>query len=141
MRGVPVLRLLIVFLGLAAVAVPLILLTSGQAKQAEREAPRTTARVVRADVNCRFAHKPRFINLSVGDKTLVRIDQPENSPVSREIHLAPEEGLELKLEATWPEGTPETALTVEIVPDEFDARAETRWGEGTLSEILSFVWK
>lgn len=40
----------------------------------------------------------------------------------------------------WPEGTPDTALTVEVEPDGFETRSETRWSTGSaLSEILTLI--
>ena len=51
------------------------------------------------------------------------------------------DGNELIVSATWPEGTPETALTVELEPDGFETRSETRWSSGTeLNEVLTFTW-
>jgi hypothetical protein len=46
------------------------------------------------------------------------------------------------LSATWPQNTPDTALTLEIEPDGLEARSETRWSAaGSLDEVITFSWK
>jgi hypothetical protein len=53
-----------------------------------------------------------------------------------------EDGDELWVSASWPSGTPDTALTVELEPDGLEQKSETRWSEaGELSEVLTFHWK
>jgi hypothetical protein len=50
-------------------------------------------------------------------------------------------GDDLELTASWADGTPETALTLEIEPDGNEERSQTRWSSGTaLNEILTFIW-
>jgi hypothetical protein len=46
------------------------------------------------------------------------------------------------LSATWPDNTPDTALTLELEPDGLEARSETRWSSaGSLDEVITFSWK
>lgn len=93
-------------------------------------------------VRLRFAHRPLTVSLKEGDVELaVKVDLA-TSPVEFQTELeVSHDGNELILQATWPEGTPETALTVELEPDGFDTRRETRWSSGnTLDEVLTFTW-
>jgi hypothetical protein len=51
------------------------------------------------------------------------------------------DGNEMSLSAKWPEGTPETAVTIEIEPEGFDRVSETVWAAGNLDEeVLLFKW-
>lgn len=93
-------------------------------------------------VRLRFAHRPLTVSLKEGDVELaVKVDLAA-SPVEFQTELeVSHDGNELILKATWPEGTPDTALTVELEPDGFDTRRETRWSSAaSLDEVLTFTW-
>jgi hypothetical protein len=90
----------------------------------------------------RYAHKPLKISLKDAAEELLIEPDLSASPLEVDSQLVVrKEGNELSLEATWPEGTPDTALTVEIEPDGREARRETVWSSGAdLREILTFIW-
>jgi hypothetical protein len=90
----------------------------------------------------RFAHQPLTVSLKQEDKELVAKLDLSASPaeLKADIEIS-HEGNEFLLSATWPEGTPDTALTVELEPEGFDTRSETRWSSaGELNEVLTFTW-
>ncbi len=91
-----------------------------------------------------FAHQPQSVSLMAGEKEILKdIDWASaEAPVEVEAELEiGHDGNELVLEVSWPEGTPLTAVTVELEPEGLDARAETRWAaEGEVSDVLTFVW-
>jgi hypothetical protein len=50
-------------------------------------------------------------------------------------------GIELFLDAKWADGTPKTALSVEVEPDGYEARIQTRWStDAAMNEVLVFTW-
>ncbi|MEN3940071.1 hypothetical protein WJU23_02175 [Prosthecobacter sp. SYSU 5D2] len=93
-------------------------------------------------VRLRFAHAPLTVSLMQGDEELAEKLDLSASPVEFKAGMeVSHDGNELIVSATWPEGTPETALTVELEPDGFETRSETRWSSGTeLNEVLTFTW-
>ncbi len=147
MRGSPPLHLFICLLGFALLALPLARLTFARPdivamKDANQSAPVTSTSTPTL-IRIRFAHAPETLSLKLGVKELAP------SPISHlpsplEIRAAvpiPADGIELILNATWPQGTPDTAITVELEPDDKDARTQTCWSRGAqMSEVLSFSW-
>lgn len=91
-----------------------------------------------------FAHRPLSVSLMAGETELLKevnwaaAEAPVEVGVELEIG---HDGNELVLEASWPEGTPLTAVTVELEPEGLETRAETRWAtEGEVSDVLTFEW-
>lgn len=93
-------------------------------------------------VRLRYAHKPQKVTLSQGGRELLAVTQFDASPLELKAGLEiSHDGNELILAATWPEGTPDTALTVELEPDGFETQSQTRWSsEAALEEVLTFTW-
>lgn len=97
---------------------------------------------VPALIRIRHAHRPLSVSLkSEGQELLPKLDLSASpAEVSAKIEVS-HDGNEFNLEAVWPPGTPDTALTVEIEPEGLDVRTETRWSTDTgLHEILTFTW-
>jgi hypothetical protein len=97
---------------------------------------------VPALVRLRFAHKPLTVSLKQDGKELLKGIDLAASPAEIKAAIGvSHEGDEMEVTATWPEGTPETAITIEIEPDGFDIRSLTRWAsEAELNEVLTFQW-
>lgn len=93
-------------------------------------------------VRLRFAHPPLTVSLMQGDEELAEKLDLSVSPVEFKAGMeVSHDGNELIVSATWPEGTPETALTIELEPDGFETLSETRWSSGAeLNEVLTFTW-
>jgi hypothetical protein len=141
MRGFPPIQLFLLCLAFIALAVPLSHLT-GNTHNAKviQPAVKETQRV-KALLRLRFAHPPTTLSLTLADKELIA--SAEASPL--ELHAvlpATQDGVDVFLSATWPQNTPDTALTLEIEPDGLEARSETRWSAaGSLDEVITFSWK
>jgi hypothetical protein len=157
MRGFPPLQIFILGLLFAVLAVPLVQLTGKASPALGADKPQDSSVVkggtehpegehkhiqVPALIRLRYAHRPESISLkSEGEELLTNLDL--SSPlieIKTDIEIS-HQGNEFSLEAQWPGGTPDTALTLEIEPDGFDMRSETRWSsEAALHEILTLIW-
>ena len=141
MRGFPPIQLFLLCLAFVALAVPLSHLTGNTSHAKVVQPAVKEAQSVKALLRLRFAHKPSTLSLKIADKEL--ITSADASPL--ELHAvlpSPQDGVDVFLSATWPENTPDTALTLEIEPDGLEARSETRWSSaGSLDEVITFSWK
>lgn len=129
-------------LAFGALAVPLVNLTTAR-KVVAVETVIHEAATHKALLRIRFAHSPKSLTLKQGGKEFLPSPDLASSPVeARADFEIPAEGIEFILSAEWPDGTPDTALTLEIEPDGLDTKAETRWSLGsTMTEVISFRWK
>ena len=145
MRGSPPLQLAILLLGFFALAVPLVQLTSARpVPLAGRPAPAAEAAAPRPMlVRIRHAHKPASLSLMLGGKELLPPPESGASPLEiRTTFAIPAEGIEFSLHATWPAGTPDTPLTLEVEPDALDMQSQTLWSiDGRIDDTLAFAWK
>jgi hypothetical protein len=147
MRGSPPLHLLIVLLGFALFAIPLAKLTF-----ARPESPNVSSRheepiVEQGKTKCRITVRsvPKLASFSLktaGGGPIAGFPASLTSPMETDAQLAlPDSGAELLVSATWPPGTAESALSVEIEPDGRDALAQARWSSsGQMNEVLTFKW-
>ena len=142
MRGSPPIQLFLLALAFALLAFPLARLTGGGAVVASAEAMTTRVLEVPVLIRLRFAHPPRQISLRQEEHDLLAGADFSSSPVEFESRLRlGADGEELRLEATWPEGTPDTAISVEIEPEGRETREVTRWSDGPeLNDLLLFQW-
>jgi hypothetical protein len=99
----------------------------------------------RTYIRLRFAHAPLSASVKLDGRELVdaKFAPSSSSTVEFQSDLSiPKEGLELVVNVTWPEGTPDTAFAVELEPDGLDAQAQTRWSTGAkLEDVFNFQWK
>ena len=141
MRGFPPIQLFLLCLAFVALAVPLSHLTGNTSHAKVVKVAAKEAKSVKALLRLRFAHPPTTLSLKLADKELIA--SAEASPL--ELHAvlpATQDGVDVFLSATWPQNTPDTALTLEIEPDGLEARSETRWSSaGSLDEVITFSWK
>jgi hypothetical protein len=141
MRGYPPIHLLVLMLAFGALVVPLVNLTTARQVKTTVPVAKQTASTIPTLIRLRHAHTPTAVSLKMGDQEL--LTSAGASPIETDAGIAiPEEGIELMLSATWPEGTPDTALTLEIEPDGMETKSETRWSLGhNLTEVISFQWR
>ncbi len=140
MRGHPLLETFILGLLLACLALPLHLVTKGRAHNTTRNSEPTQViqkDLVTADLLIRSAHPLTETIITVGgrDHTLTA-DQ-----VELDLMVNPLEPIEVIVSATWPEGTPETALYIELAPENREGISYTIWGQESAFETLTFHWK
>ncbi len=141
MRGFPPIQIFLLCLAFIVLAVPMSHLTGNASNAKVVQVAAKEAKSVKALLRLRFAHKPATLSLKLADKEL--ITSADASPIELDAVLpATKEGVDVFLSATWPENTPDTALTLEIEPDGLEARSETRWSStGSLDEVITFSWK
>jgi hypothetical protein len=142
-RGYPPIHLLILMLAFGAMAVPLVNLTTARTVTFNAPKAEQAAGLHKTHLALRFAHAPKTISLKMGEQEFFKDPALKASPVETQADVAiPADGVEFVLTSEWPEGTPDTALTLEIEPDGLDTKTETRWSIGsTLTEVISFQWK
>jgi hypothetical protein len=143
MRGSPPLQLALILIGFLLLGIPLVALTSGRETMPAPVAALTTSYSVPTLVRVRWAHRPTTLSLWVNGKPLLApLDLALPMIEGQAELLLPKEGIEIALKAEWPAGTPDTAVTLELEPDERDAQTQTRWSStGKLAEIIPFQWK
>lgn len=142
MRGSPPIQLFLLAIAFALLAFPLARLTGGGASTSRAAAPAAEVPEVPALIRLRFAHPPRQISLLQEERNLLAGANFSSSPVEIETRLRlGADGEELRLEAAWPDGTPDTAISVEIEPEGHETREVTRWSDGPeLNDLLLFQW-
>ena len=93
-------------------------------------------------IRVRFVGVPETMRLQVGERDLLKGLDLGTSPVECEAEMEiGHEGNEMVLEAKWPEGAGEAAVTVELEPEGLDGRSATRWSAGgAISDVLTFLW-
>ncbi|HEY1051871.1 MAG TPA: hypothetical protein VGE39_19000 [Prosthecobacter sp.] len=142
MRGFPPIQIFLLCLAFIVLAVPLSQLTgtSTQDKSAVKAAVKAE-KSGGARLRVRYAHRPATLSVKIADKELVAGEMAASPLEMQATLLSAEEGVDVFVAATWPEGTPDTALTLEIEPDGLESRTETRWSSGAaLDEVITFAW-
>jgi hypothetical protein len=156
-RGFPPIHILAFSIAFALLAIPLMHLTgssifpapamNGSDGSAESPAGANGSKApeekrVSALVRLRYAHKPLSMSLTQDGKELLKNADLSASTIEVKAAIGVSHaGNEVMLAATWPPGTPETPLTLEIEPDGYEARSETRWAsDAELNEVITFQW-
>jgi hypothetical protein len=147
MRGFPPFHLLICVIAFALFAIPLARLTFARPETVGMKrtatAPKADADSIPTRILIRYAHQPKTLSLKYGDLELVPKEAtfPASTIELKANFNRPSDGIEMTVAATWPQGTPDTALAIELEPDGLDSKAQTRWSTGLqVSEIISFNW-
>lgn len=144
MQGHPLKQLLLTLL-LVALLVPVILRLTGGAQPAtpqQVDKGRQQGELTPVTIRLQFAHPPELVLLKDRATPLWTIEgEGTTSQFELQRSLDLTEGLlELPVEVRWPEGTPETALTLSIEPEGMEAREVTLWGSATLNEFIELHW-
>jgi len=141
MRGFPPIQIFLLCLTFVVLAIPLTQLT-GTTTLAKAAAVKVVEeKSVKTLVRVRYAHKPVTLSVKVADKELMA--GIAASPIELSTALpSVKDGVDVFLSATWAGGTPDTSITLELEPDGFASRSETRWSSGgSLDEVITFEWK
>lgn len=93
-------------------------------------------------ITVRCAHRPEFLSISRAGRVLWQSAAP-GLHEEVECSLPLENGsATLTVSARWPEGTPDTPVTLELEPEGREAASATRWSFGpSLNDSYSFSWK
>lgn len=149
MRGYPPVHIFLCIIAFAAFAIPLARLTFARPAFIEARAIDETSTTaaqsneVATTIRVRLAHIPSSLSLKLGEKELLPADAASHalSEIQVPVNL-PSDGIELFIQANWPDHTPDTAVTVELEPDGLETQSQTRWSNGSsLDEILPYQWK
>lgn len=140
MRGHPLIESLILLICLALLALPLqwVIQDRVVAKEVPTEIEESdNGHLLPSDILLRSAHPYSQVSLTVnGEEFTVEAGETE-----LQVHVDPHRTIEIDVSAEWPEGTPETALYVELAPEWHDGISHTIWGEGSAFETLTFSWE
>ncbi len=134
----PIHSSLIAIIPLTALAIPLAQ-TLKPTPPPTQNPPEITqkASTHRADLAVRSAHPYSSATVTInGASWSFNADEDE-----QEVYFPFSHSTTVQISATWPEGTPETALLIELIPDELELRSHTFWGEGQLIDETTFAWE
>jgi hypothetical protein len=147
MRGSPPLHLLIVLLGFALFAIPLAKLTFARPESPHASSRHEEPVIEHGKTKCRIIVRsvPKLASFSLktaGGDPINGFPTSATSPMEADSQIAiPDTGVELLVNATWPQGTTESAITVEIEPGGRATQSQTRWSSsGQMSKVLTFKW-
>ena len=143
MRGTPPVQLAFLLLGFFLLAVPLVQLTHGRTEPVAAARPVATGEGRQVFIRARYAHQPVKLLVKHGADDLLPQPDLAVSPVEGRAKIEiPQAGLELSVQAEWPAGTPDTALTIEVDPDALESRSQTLWSQdGRIEDTMFFSWK
>lgn len=141
MRGFPPIQIFLLVLTFIVLAIPLSHLTGTVSHAKAVNVPVVESMDVKTLLRLRYAHKPVKLSVKIADKELIA--GIEASPIELQTALpSVKDGVDVFLSATWTDGTPDTSITLELEPDGFVSRSETRWSSaGSLDEVITFEWK
>lgn len=148
MRGSPPLHLLLALLGFALFAIPLARLTFArpevQHPASENAEPIAKPGQMKCHITIHALPVPASLSLKAGGtETVNGLPAALSSAMEFDTELPiAHDTLELLVGATWPQGTGNAAITIDIEPDGHDSQSQTRWASGAeLAEVLTFKWQ
>jgi Tfp pilus assembly protein PilV len=138
MRGSPLVRALVVLVGLLALLLPLRTLTSHQTvRQPSTDTQIAAAKKLHLVLTSTSA--PFRYEVSFAGKVIWHGDSTTNSAESDVDLDFPAEGIDLVLDASWSETKP-TAVRLQVTPPDGVPIAKMVWGDGTkASGVLTFT--
>lgn len=112
------------------------------AQEVRRPAAADQSAEIPTVITVRCAHRPEFLSISRGGRVLWQSYKPALHEEA-ECGLPLEDGsVTLTVSARWPEGTPDTPVTLELEPEGKPSASATRWSFGpSLNDSYSFSWK
>lgn len=112
------------------------------AQETPRSGPAAQSADVPTVITVRCAHRPESLSISRGGRLLWQSGAPALHE-EVECGLPLEDGsVTLTVSARWPEGTPDTPVTLELEPEGRPSASATRWSFGpSLNDSYSFSWK
>lgn len=141
MRGFPLINGALILLALGLALVPLWKLTSAPEVVAV-PAVQTEDRVtIPTAISVQYAHAPDRLVISHLGQELWSAGSATEIDEGAEVALAlPKEGIDLHVAATWPAGTPKTAIEIALEPEALAKQSANLWSEDGADDILTFQW-
>lgn len=111
------------------------------APAALRNAPAGKVPGVPTVITVRCAHKPESISIAAGGRLLWQSRSPDLHEEAECLLPLKQDSATLTVSARWPEGTPDTPVTLELEPEGKRSVSATRWSFGpSLNDTYSFSW-
>jgi hypothetical protein len=138
MRGRPWIRIALVALGIVVFAWPVWRLTRPVVRSEPVAAPSAVAPAAARNLvlDLTFAHAPVSFRVSYLGRTILSGGGKNEFSGSWTTALDPA-GDDLLIEATWPPGTPKTAVEMKVSEDVDQLADKTFWADGPLTDILT----
>jgi len=133
----PIAATLLPLIPLAALGLPLAKVLNQAAYTAPETSTTTLGPLISAYLEIHSAHPFEKINVQIGEASW----QFAPGEDEKEILYERSSQLNLLISATWPEGTPRTAIQLELIPEATASRTHTLWGIGEVTEELTFTWE
>ena len=136
MEGRPWLRILLVLIGFSLLGFPVWSTTRpGDVAIPTKEKVAATERPLHVEVS--FAEPPASFVLEYLGSILCKGAAPQRDFSCDWKVAVPKEGVDLFVSARWPEGSPKTAVRVQVFRYENLLSDETFWTEGSLAETVT----
>jgi hypothetical protein len=135
-RGSPLLRAVIAFIGIALFGVPLWNLTHRASVAVTAPVAEVKAKPVRIE----FTLTQPASRLSVRHLgKVVWTGEPTNNEANAEFSIPwPAEGVDLRIQADWPDDAPLAAARLKVTDPEGGEQERSIWSKGPSDEVLTF---
>ena len=138
MRGSPILRAVLVFIALLALAPLLWRLTRADARTAPQPVALTPAKIAKTDVRLTFSTPAKRVTIQhLGKEVWSKATPAAEENFTCEIPW-PKEGVELHALVEWPEGTRAAAMRVRLTAPDGTEHDRSVWGDGVADDVLVF---
>ncbi len=138
MRGSPILRAVLVFIALLALAPLLWRLTWADARTVQRPTTQQPAKNAKTEVRLTFSTRAKRVTIQhLGKEVWSKTTPATEEDFTFEIPW-PKEGVELHMLVAWPEGTRAAAMRVRLTAPDGTEHDRSMWGEGAADDVLLF---
>jgi len=132
----PLVATLLPLVPLAALGWPLARVINQEAYVPPETIAVTSGPLVPAYLEINSAHPFETLTVQIGEATWTF----EPGEDEKAIHYERDAKLTLLVSATWPKGTPKTALQLELIPEALSSKIHTIWGLNEIVEEVTFSW-
>ena len=139
MRGSPLLRAIIVFAALLALAPLLWQVTRSSAGTSRVGQPAVKAgSSSRVELALTISPQAKRVSIQHLGREIWAKGEPAMEESAAVDLTWPEEGVELRVKVEWPEGAPTGAMRVRVVAPDGTGHDRSVWGRGSADEVLVF---
>ena len=121
---------------LAALGWPLAKVINQEPYQQAKVVEDSSGPLLQADLEIKAAHPFKRLEVSAADTTWTFTADED----IKTIFIPKDREIVFTVTATWPEGTPESAILLTLRPDGRPDRNHTLWGFLELTEEITFTW-
>ena len=138
MRGSPILRAVLVFIALLALAPLLWRLTRADARTVQQPATQQPSKNPRTEVRLTFSTPAKRVTIQhLGKEVWSKATPAVEENFTCEIPW-PKEGVELHVLVEWPEGTRAAAMRMRLTAPDGTEHDRSAWGDGAADDVLVF---